>query len=112
MQPEILIPAALSALVLALGSVLTYRGNTRAKRTEAEAAPYADLAQRVGALEMQVTVLLQDQWTDRGYMRSMLHAWPAGVPLPQPMPLWLAAHYGLQPMHPQTPGSIIEPPRR
>ena len=111
MQPEILIPAIISAFALIAVSFLTYRGNVRVKEKETEAAPYDALGTRVSALEAQVTLLLSDQWSDRTFMRQMLQAWPSGTPLPQPMPLWLAAHYGLPPMHPQTPGSIIQPPR-
>lgn len=76
----------------------------------ASEAPYDKLSARVSALEEQVELLLSHQWVDRAYMRQLLSAWPAGHPLPLPMPPWLAEHYGLAPQHMPTPGSIIEPP--
>lgn len=102
----------ISLMGVGMGGYAAYKGNTKAKRIESEAAPYQQLASRVDALEQKVTVLLSDQWVDRTYMRQMLQAWPASVPLPEPMPAWLAIHYGIAPMHMPTPGSIIEPPHR
>lgn len=102
----------LSLVGVGLGGHAAYKSNTKAKRIESEAAPYQQLAGRVDALEQKVTVLLSDQWVDRTYMRQMLQAWPSSVPLPEPMPTWLALHYGITPTHMPTPGSIIEPPRR
>jgi len=99
-----------SLVAVGLSGYAAYKGNTKAKRIESEAAPYQQLAGRVDALEMKVSVLLSEQWVDRTFIRSTLQAWPAGAPVPQPMPPWLAAHYGLAPTHMPTPGSIIEPP--
>lgn len=102
--------AVLSMIGVSLGGYAAYRGNTRAKVIESEAAPYQQLASRVDALERQVTLLYADQWADRSYIQRVASAWPADVPMPTPMPAWLAAHYGLAPTFPATPGSIIEPP--
>lgn len=104
------IAAVVSAVAVVVSGWAAYRATTKAKTIEASAAPYEQLSARVSALEAQVSGLLSDQWVDRTYMRQLLAAWPTGHPLPLPMPPWLARHYGYEPRHPPTPGSILELP--
>lgn len=109
---SIILSAVVAVVVAGLTGWLTYLAATRGKEIEATATPYDQIAARVSTLEQQVNGLMHDQWVDRTYMRQLLTAWPSGHTLPQPMPGWIALHYGIQPEHPPTPGSIIEPHRK
>ena len=105
---------ALSVAGLAVSGWLTYRGTTRAKQIESQAAPYDTLAERVGRLETQVGELLASQHEDRMYIRILIAERPPGMPLPQPVPSWIAM-YPFRPYTPYTaptPASIIQPPQR
>lgn len=103
-----ILQSGLSAVAIVLAAWATVRGNTKAKKTELETMTPDAVRKRLDVVEGRVGVLQNEQWADRDYMRRMLSVWPPHVVLPQPMPYWLAEHYGQPVQHPPTPGSMIE----
>lgn len=97
------------AVISLAGTVVTgwlaMRSNVRAKHVEAEGSPYGELSQRVSKLEEQVAALLGQQWVDRQYIRTLVAERPPHLPLPEPIPAWLATGPRFAP----TPSTIIEP---
>ena len=95
-------------------AIITQSGARRAKQIESEAAPYAQLAQRVSDLEKadeakskriaelrdEVEELRQARDEDRAYIRRVLAAWSQHLPdviPPQPIPQWYYPHPSQQP---------------
>ena len=111
---------ALSVAGLAVTGWLTYRGTTRAKQIEGATPSYEALDKRMAAQEArseeqrqeiaELRALLDE---DRRFIRQLLAERPLGMPLPQPVPSWIA--YPFRPYMPYTaptPTSIIQPPQR
>ena len=110
----------LTLLGLGVSGYATYRTSTRAKQIEGATPSYEALDRRMAAQEArseeqrqeidELRVLLDE---DRRFIRQLLAERPLGMPLPQPVPSWIA--YPLRPYMPHTaptPTSIIQPPRR
>ena len=97
----------LTLLGLGVSGYATYRTSSRAKQIESTATPYDRLAERVGKLEGQVGALLAEQHEDRMYIRALLAERPPGMPLPQPVPSWIA-----YPSRPYMPYTAPTPPPR
>lgn len=94
-----------------MGAFATYRGTVKAKTIETQATPYERLSDRVGMLEAQVDDLIDQKWSDRAFIRLLTLNWPDHIPLPTPMPAWVAGHYGVVPkQQPDEPDEPPEPP--
>ena len=107
----------LTLLGLGVSGYATYRTSTRAQQIEGATPSYEALDRRMAAQEAraeeqrqeiaELRVLLDE---DRRFVRQLLAERPDGMPLPQPVPSWIA--YPLRPYTPYTaptPTSIIQP---
>ena len=111
----------LTLLGLGVSGYATYRTSTRAQQIEGATPSYEALDRRMAAQEArsdeqrqeiaELRVLLDE---DRRFVRQLLAERPLGMPLPQPVPSWIAAH-PFRPYTPYTaptPTSTIQPPQR
>ena len=108
----------LTLLGLGVSGYATYRTSTRAQQIEGATPSYEALDRRMAAQEArsdeqrqeiaELRVLLDE---DRRFVRQLLAERPLGMPLPQPVPSWVAAR-PFRPYTPYTaptPTSIIQP---
>ena len=97
----------LTLLGLGVSGYATYRTSTRAQQIEGATPSYEALDRRMAAQEArsdeqrqeiaELRVLLDE---DRRFVRQLLAERPDGMPLPQPVPSWIA--YPLRPYVPYT----------
>ena len=97
----------LTLLGLGVSGYATYRTSTRAQQIEGATPSYEALDRRMAAQEArseeqrkeinELRALLDE---DRRFIRQLLAERPLGMPLPQPVPSWIA--YPFRPYMPYT----------